>query len=128
MTTPMDNQTAFFPPDRPNSPRIRNLHELRAARKITKQRVVEGERQLKERLQELPGQLVYTGLKYVVPPLLSGKITNSLLSAGKYLVDLYFLKKDKSPDGKKGILSDTVRRAGLLAAVRWGMQLLTRAI
>ena len=88
-----------------------------------KRRVRAQEGQLKDRLQELPGQLVYTGFKYVVPTLISGKITNSLLDGVKSLVDLFFIKKSDHKGTK-----DSLKKAGLLTALKWGIRLAMRAI
>ncbi|GEM_PF-5583450 len=115
--------TAYFPIDRPHTPRIKNIAELHAARRVVKRRVKTQEAQLKDRLQELPGQLVYTGFKYVVPTLISGKITNSLLDGAKSMVDLFFLKS-KDQGATKGAL----KKAGLLTALKWGIRLALRAI
>jgi hypothetical protein len=124
----MDNPTVYFPTNKPHSPHIRNLAELHAARKIVRVRVRREEQVLKDRMQELPGQLLYTGFKYVIPPLLSGRITNTALEAGKSLVDLFFVKSDHSEPGSKNGISQSLKKAGLLTALKWGFRLLTRAI
>lgn len=126
----MDKQTVYLPGEQAQPPLyIRNLAELQAARKHVKQKVKAEERILKDRLQELPGQLLYTGFKYVIPPLLSGRITNTALEAGKSLVDLFFVKKDEAPEtGAKTVLSKSLKKAGLLTALKFGFRLLTRAI
>ena len=104
---------------------IRNLAELNLARKQVKKRVKAEEQVLKDRLQELPGQLLYTGVKYVIPPILSGKITNTALEAGKSLVDMFFVKKDDQPNTG---LSKSLKKAGLLTALKWGVRLLIKTI
>lgn len=104
------------------------MAELKATRKVVRRRVKEDEALLKERLQELPGQLLYTGVKYIIPPLLTGGVTNTVLSAGKSLVDLFFIKREENgANGKKGI-SPSLKRAGLLTALKWGVRLALRAI
>lgn len=103
---------------------FRNLEELREGRKSVKQRVVLQEKMLKDRLQELPGQLIYTGVKSVLPPLISGKITNSVLNGGKALVDHFFVK---GGDKDKPLLK-VVKNVGFLTAVRWGVRLLLKRI
>lgn len=130
MMMKMDNPTVTvrFPSNRPHSPYIRNLAELKATRKVIRRRVKEDEALLKDRLQELPGQLLYTGVKYVIPPMLSGGVTNTVLHVGKSLVDLFFIKKeDRIGDGKMGI-SPSLKKAGLLTALKWGVRLALRAI
>ena len=126
----MDKQTVYLSSEQTQPPLyIRNLAELQTARKHVKQKVKAEERVLKDRLQELPGQLLYTGFKYVIPPLLSGRITNTALEAGKSLVDLFFVKKDEAPEtGAKTVLSKSLKKAGLLTALKFGFRLLTRAI
>ncbi|WP_133991617.1 hypothetical protein [Dinghuibacter silviterrae] len=104
---------------------ITNIEELAAARKVVRKRVKEDEALLKERLQELPGQLFYTGVKYVVPPLLSGGVTNTVLGAGKSLIDLFFIKKE---DGAKNGLPTALKKAGILTALKWGVRLLLKSI
>lgn len=130
MMKKMDNPTATvrFPNNRPHSPYIGNLEELHAARKVVKRRVREDEALLKDRLQELPGQLLYTGVKNILPPLLKGSVTNSVLGAGKALIDHFFIKKHgPAAEPSKGI-PDSLKRAGILTAVRWGLRLALRAI
>lgn len=124
----MEDPRSYFPPDRPYAPRIRNLDELRGARKIVRERVKQGEEQLKARVQELPGQLIYSGFKYVIPSMLSGKITNTVLEAGKSVVDLFFVKKGMEGTGRKSALAQNLKKAGVLTAVKWGFRLLARAI
>jgi hypothetical protein len=123
MKKQMNQPTAYFPIDRPHSPRVKNLAELHAARRIVKRRVKAQEVQLKDRLQELPGQLVYTGFKYVIPTLITGKITNSLLEGAKSMVDMFFIKKGEHKGTK-----DTLKKAGLMTALKWGIRLALRAI
>ncbi|HTJ12177.1 MAG TPA: hypothetical protein VL547_09135 [Dinghuibacter sp.] len=130
MMKKMDNPTVTvrFPNNRPHSPYIGNLEELKATRKVVKQRVLADEAVLKERLQELPGQLLYTGVKNILPPLLKGSVTNTVLGAGKALIDHFFIKKhEPSIEPSKGI-PDSLKRAGLLTAIRWGLRLALRAI
>jgi hypothetical protein len=130
MMKKMDNPTATvrFPSNRPHSPYIRNLAELKATRKVIRRRVKEDEALLKERLQELPGQLLYTGVKYFIPPMLSGGVTNTILQGGKSLVDHFFIKKeDRAIEGRAGI-APSLKKAGLLAALKWGVRLALRAI
>lgn len=126
----MDNQTRSLPLNRVQQPPvlIRNLAELQAARRLVKLRVKAEEKVLKDRLQELPGQLLYTGFKYVVPPILSGRITNTALDAGKSLVDLFFVKKDPGEGSAKSIISHSVKKAGLMTALKFGFRLLTKVI
>ena len=126
----MDNQTRSLPLNRVQQPPvlIRNLAELQAARRQVKLRVKAEEKVLKDRLQELPGQLLYTGFKYVVPPILSGRITNTALDAGKSLVDLFFVKKDPVEGSAKSIISHSVKKAGLMTALKFGFRLLTKVI
>ena len=130
MMKKMDNPTVTvrFPNNRPHSPYIGNMEELRAARKVVKRRVIEQEAVLKDRLQELPGQLLYTGVKNILPALLRGSVTNTVLGAGKSLVDHFFIKKhEPATEPARGIPS-SLKRAGLLTAVRWGLRLALRAI
>jgi hypothetical protein len=125
----MDKQTVYLPSEqvRPTL-YIRNLTELQVARRQVKRKVKAEEQVLKDRLQELPGQLLYTGFKYVIPPLLSGRITNTALEAGKSLVDLFFIKKDDPETASGSVLSKSLKKAGMLTALKWGFRLLTRAI
>jgi len=125
----MDIQTRSLPINSVKQPLlIRNLAELQAARKQVKLKVKAEEQVLKDRLQELPGQLLYTGFKYVIPPLLSGRITNTALDAGKSLVDLFFVKKEAPPGSAKAVISNSMKKAGLMTALKFGFRLLTKAI
>jgi hypothetical protein len=125
----MDNQPQSLPINRIEQPIIiRNLAELQSARRQVKSRVKAKEQVLKDRLQELPGQLLYTGFKYVIPPILSGRITNTALDAGKSLVDLFFVKKDAPEGSAKSVISHSMKKAGLMTALKFGFRLLTKVI
>jgi hypothetical protein len=62
------HQKVYFPIDRPHTPLVRNLEELHAVKQLVRSRVKNGEQHLKDRVQELPGQLLYTGFRFVIPP------------------------------------------------------------
>jgi hypothetical protein len=128
MMKKMDNPTVRFPTNRPHSPYISNLAELRATRRVMRKRVKDDETLLKDRLQELPGQLLYTGVKYVIPSVLQGGVTNTVLDAGKGLVDLFFVKKNGQEQGGKRRIPPSLKKAGLLTALKWGIRLALKAI
>lgn len=124
-----EHQKVYFPDNNPHMPLVRNLQELHAAKQLVRARIKVGEQSLKDSVQELPGQLLYTGFRYIIPPLISGRITQSALEAGKSLVDLFFVKKgDHSGGGDKKALVQSLKKVGLLAAAKWGFRLLTRTI
>jgi hypothetical protein len=123
------HQKVYFPTDRPHTPLVRNLEELHAVKQLVRSRVKNGEQHLKDRVQELPGQLLYTGFRFVIPPLLSGRITQSALEAGKALIDLFFIKSGGHSAGEdKRNLAQSLKKVGLLSAAKWGFRLLTRVI
>jgi hypothetical protein len=98
-------------------------------KQLVRARIKVGEQTLKDRVQELPGQLLYTGFRFVIPPLISGGITQSALLAGKSLVDLFFVKNGgHSSSGDKRTLVQSLKKVGLLTAAKWGFRLLTKTI
>ena len=57
--------------------------EQRRLKRVIRQQ----EQDLRQRVQKLPGELVYAGVDAVLPPVLTGSITNGILHAGKNFIN-----------------------------------------
>ncbi len=77
---------------------IDTLEDLQREQRRLKAIIRTQEKELRGRVKQLPGELVYAGVNAVVPTFLSGKITTSVLGFIKALVNKAFAKKE---DGEK---------------------------
>lgn len=82
---------------------IANMNDLRAAQLQSKTRILDKERELRQRVQQVPGELFYSGVDSVIPSFLSGKVSSFALNAGKGLINNFFVRKAVT-SGSLGIL------------------------
>jgi len=96
---------------------IDTLEDLQREQRRLKARIRVQEKELRARVKELPGELVYAGINAVVPTMLSGKITTSILGFIKNLVNKAFTKKgDKEDEGSP--LLGAAGKIGLFALLK----------
>ncbi len=72
------------------------------------------ENEFKKKIQQLPGELAVASAKNFIPPFLQGKITNTALSGGKFLIDKIFV----SSDDKSNIINLPLRKTGIIPFVK----------
>ena len=96
---------------------IETIEDLQREQRRLKARIRVQEKDLRARVQQVPGELFYAGVNAVVPAFLSGKITSTALNFGKNLVDKLFAKKEGEEDNSK--LVNSVKQMGLLTVVRF---------
>jgi hypothetical protein len=95
---------------------ITTLDDLRREQQILKIRIKEQEHELRTRVQRVPGELFYSGVNSVVPAIISGKITSSMINVGKKLVDKAFVKKDR--EGNNSKLITAAKQAGIFTILK----------
>ena len=94
---------------------INTLEELRLHQKATRLRIKDKEQQIRLKMQEVPGELFYSGMDSVIPGFLSGKVSSFALNAGKGVINHFFVKKAISSTAP-GILK-LARPSGLLKKI-----------
>jgi hypothetical protein len=77
--------------------------------------IKEQEAAIRQRVQKLPGELFYASVDAVVPTVLSGKITNSVLNAGKNFINKSVVKKTSGNTSK---LVTAAKQAGVFTLLK----------
>lgn len=75
------------------------------------------EAQLRQKVKTLPGELFYAGVGAIVPTVLTGKISHSVLGAGRTLINKVVDNKSGANDGK---LLALAKQAGLFTLLKIG--------
>jgi hypothetical protein len=96
--------------------KVDSVETLQLAQQRLKMRIKEQERELRKRVQQVPGELFYSGVNSVVPTIISGKITSSVIKAGKNLVDKAFVKK--GAEGNNSKLITAAKQAGIFTLLK----------
>jgi hypothetical protein len=72
---------------------------------------------LRQRVKSLPGEMFYAGANAIVPTMLSGKISHSVLNAGRSLINKVVDNTSKDNDSK---LVAMAKQAGLFTLLKIG--------
>ena len=78
---------------------INSLEELKLHQEATRLRIRDKEQQIRLKMQEMPGELFYSGMDSVIPNFLTGKVSSMALSAGRGMINHFFVKKAISHGG-----------------------------
>lgn len=73
---------------------IDSLDDLQREQRRLKAKIRLQEAQLRDRVKQVPGELLAAGANAIVPRFLAGKITGSAIGLGKTLVNKLFAKDD----------------------------------
>ena len=95
---------------------IDTLEDLQREQRRLKAVIRVQEKELRGRVKELPGELVYAGINAVVPSFLSGKITTSTLGFIKTFINKAFTNKEGGEDNGK--LMGAVKKVGIFALAK----------
>ncbi len=106
-----------MPTKKNNLAAIDTIEDLQREQRRLKAHIRVQEKELRARVQQVPGELFYAGVNAVVPAILSGRITSSALSLGRNLVNRVFAKKEGEGDNSK--LVNSVKQVGLLTVLRF---------
>ena len=77
-----------------NSSRINSIEALQREQQLVRNRIKQHEVELRKKLQELPGELAVVGANTFIPKILRGKVTNTALNGGKFLINKFFVDSD----------------------------------
>ncbi len=88
---------------------------LQQEQRRLKQVIKQQETELRQQVQKLPGELFYAGVDAVVPTVLSGKITGSVLNAGRNFINNSVLKKT---GGNTSKLVTAAKQAGVFTLLK----------
>jgi hypothetical protein len=100
-------------PDKKTAPYTRESLQLEQSR--LKLVIKDQETELRQRVQKLPGELLYAGVDAILPAALTGKISHKILNAGKNLVNRSIAKKTS---GNTSRLVTAAKQAGVFALLK----------
>ncbi|MES1222163.1 MAG: hypothetical protein ABUT20_42100 [Bacteroidota bacterium] len=96
-------------------PSIRTREELQLEQRRLKLVIKEQEAALRERVQKLPGELVYASVDSILPAALTGKVSDKILTVGKNFINNSIVKKT---GGHTSRLVTAAKQAGIFTALR----------
>ncbi len=85
---------------RPNDPVVYTKESLQQEQRRLRMIIRQQEDDLRQRVQKLPGELLYAGADALLPAALTGKISNKILTAGKNFVNNSIVKKTSGNTSK----------------------------
>ena len=89
---------------------INSIDALKTEQLKIKERLMLHEREFKRKFQQMPAEVAAASANNFIPKILRGKITNSALNGGKFLINKLFVTEDDKPNfvqkaSKKGIFT-----------------------
>lgn len=103
---------------------ISSMEELKKEQLNARIRINEKEIELRRKVQQVPGELFYSGMDSVIPSMLTGKVSSFALNAGKGLINNFFLKKAVTTGGFK--LLNAVKPSGIFKKLQYGFKALVK--
>lgn len=103
---------------------ISSMEALKKEQLSARLRIQEKENELRRRVQQVPGELFYSGMDSVIPSMLSGKVSSFALNAGKGLINNFFVRKAVNTNGLK--ILNLVKPSGIIKKLQYGFKALTR--
>ena len=94
---------------------IKSIADIKLEQQRTKARLQVYEADFKKKIQQLPGELAVAGANNFIPRFLRGKVTNTALSGGKFLIDKFFVESENNPQGSIGL---PIRKSGVIPFVK----------
>ncbi len=82
-----------------NFSHINSIAALQHEQQRVRSRIKQQEVELKRKMQELPGELAVVGANSFIPKILRGKVTNTALKGGKFLVNKLFVDSEPTKKG-----------------------------
>jgi hypothetical protein len=102
---------------------IASMMDLKKEQLLVRARIREKEDALRKRVQQVPGELFFSGVDSMIPSMLTGKVSNFALNAGKGLINNFFVRKAVSTGGTKVL--DALKPSGILKKIQWGYKAIT---
>lgn len=94
---------------------IKSMADLKLERLKTQERLKGHQLEFKKKIQQLPGELAVASANNFIPRFLRGKVTNTALSGGKFLIDKFFIEPDQNTIAAKG---QSIRKSGVIPFVK----------
>ena len=94
---------------------IKSIENLQEEKFRVRERIREHESQFKRKFEQLPGELAVAGANNLIPRFLRGKVTNTALQGGKFLIDKFFVSDANS--GKPTLLGKA-KKTGVIPFVK----------
>lgn len=109
---------------RKSNQHIHSMEDLKKEQQAVRLRIGEQETALKNKLNQVPGELFYSGMDSMIPSFLSGRVSSFALNAGKGLINQFFVRKAISSGGSK--LLNIVKPSGILRKARLVLKAIVR--
>ena len=93
---------------------IKSIEALKAEQYRVKERLKVHEKDFRKKFQQLPGELAVASANNFIPRFLRGKVTNTVLGGGKFLIDKFFVEDDPN----KPNLIDKAKKTGVIPFVK----------
>lgn len=103
---------------------ISSMDALKKEQFNARLRVQEKENELRRRVQQVPGELFYSGMDSIIPSMLTGKVSSFALNAGKGLINNFFVRKAVTTGGFK--LLNALKPSGILKKLQYGFKALVK--
>ncbi len=104
-----------------NLSHINSIEALQKEQERVRNRLRQQEVELKRKMQELPAELAAAGANTFIPKILRGKVTNTALKGGKFLINKFFVDGDSSLKLLPGI-----KKQGLFSVVKNVFRMFTK--
>jgi hypothetical protein len=100
----------------PKNELIRSAEDLRREQQRLRLIIKAQEQELRQRVQKVPGELFYSGVNSVLPAIVRGRVTATVLNAGRELINKSFVKKEG--DGINTKLVTAAKQAGIFTILK----------
>lgn len=98
--------------NRNNQANISSMEDLLKEQQAVRLRIRDKESALRKKLNEIPGELFYSGMDSMIPSMLSGKVSSFALNAGKGLINHFFVRRAVNMGALKFL--NVVKPSGIL--------------
>lgn len=93
---------------------IKSVATLKQEQEIIRSRLKMYEKEFKKKFQQLPGEMAAAGANNLIPRFLRGKVTDTALNGGKFLINKLFVSEDE----EKKTLVPAVKKPGLFSIAK----------
>jgi hypothetical protein len=100
------------------------MEALKKEQQSTRRRILVKEDELRRKIQQVPGELFYSGMDSMIPSILSGKVSSFALNAGKGLINNFFVRKAATTGGLK--ILNFVKPSGILKRLQSGFKAIAK--
>jgi hypothetical protein len=98
-----------------NTNNIKSIADLKVQQQKTRERLQYYETDFKKKIQQLPGELAVASANNFIPRFLRGKVTDTALSGGKFLIDKFFVEPGQANSTSTGL---PLRKSGVIPFVK----------